>query len=256
MVLLALVLLNLPGQTAARFKLALSSLFLPLFGIAGSSQQLLSKGADSLMSRPELARENQELRRENQQLRLLAQQGAEAARENNRLREMLGWQQRSPWKTKSARIVLHDPANWWRTVEIDLGTRDGISNNLPVLDPGGALVGRVLSAGLTRSQVVLLGDPNCRVAALVLNERRDQGILGTATALGNDLVELNFFGQSVDLKPGQPVVTSGLGTVFPKGILIGNIVDFMPVEYGMYTQARVKLAAHLHSLEEVWVVIP
>ena len=104
------------------------------------------------------------LRRENQQLRIQAMQAEETARENDRLRQLLGWQRQAPWKLKLARVVLREPANWWRTVQIDLGSRDGMRVNLPVLTAEG-LVGRISSVSLTRSQVVLLGDPDCKVAA-------------------------------------------------------------------------------------------
>ncbi len=49
---------------------------------------------------------------------------------------------RHPWKLKLANVILRDPANWWRTLQIDLGSRDGVRENLPVLTPDG-LVGRV-----------------------------------------------------------------------------------------------------------------
>lgn len=255
MVLLTLVVLNLPSQAAVRLKLAISSLFLPLFGLAGASQQILVKGPDYLLPRREVIRELEQLRRENQELRLLAAHGTEAVRENNRLRGLIGWQQQAPWKLKPARVVLRDPANWWRSVQIDLGSRDGLRADIPVLTPDG-LVGRVASVGLTRSQVLLLGDPKCLVSAVVENQQRDQGILGSGSPLDNDVVELNYLARSADVKPGQSVRTSGLGGVFPQGIPIGKIVDTRPVEYGLYTQARVKLAAHLSGLDEVWVLLP
>jgi rod shape-determining protein MreC len=254
-VLLTLVVLNLPSQTAARLKLALGSLFLPLFGLAGSAQPLASKSVDVITPRSELARQNELLRRENQQLRLQAAQWQEASRENARLRDLLAWQRQSPWKLKLARVVSREPANWWRAVQIDLGSKDGLLENLPVLTQEG-LVGRVASVGLTRSQVLLVGDPNCRVSALVDNEKHDQGVLGAAGPLENDLVELTYLPRAVDVKPGQAVVTSGLGGVFPRGIFIGKIVDSRPTEFGLYSQARVKLAISLGALQEVWVLMP
>jgi rod shape-determining protein MreC len=57
------------------------------------------------------------------------------------------------------------------------------------------------------------------------------------------------------IRLGQSVVTSGLGTVFPRGILVGHIIDTNNIGFGLYTEARVKLAADLGNLEEVWVVL-
>jgi rod shape-determining protein MreC len=182
-------------------------------------------------------------------------QAAASARENSQLRSLLGWQQQAPWKLKLANVIMRDPANWWRTVQIDLGSRDGIQTNLPVLTAEG-LVGRVSAVGYTRSQVVLIGDPNCRVSALVENPAHDMGIVSAGGLLDTSLVDLTYLSGNASLKPGQNVITSGLGGVFPKGIPIGQVVDSRPVEFGLYTEARVKLAADLGALEQVWVLFP
>ncbi len=254
-VLVTLVILNLPRQTTARLKLGIGGLFLPLFGLAGTTHELASSTGDSLVSRSELLRQNDSLRRENRQLRLQAMQADETARENDRLHKLLAWQRQAPWKLKLARVVLRDPANWWRTVQIDLGSRDGVKVNMPVLTPEG-LVGRVASVSLTRSQVTLLGDPNCKVAARVENDTHDTGIIGASGPLDSDLVDLGYLSRNANLKPAQSVVTSGEGGIFPKGIPIGKIVDVEPVDYGLRAEARVKLAANLNALEEVWVMFP
>jgi rod shape-determining protein MreC len=254
-VALTLIILNLPAHTSARLKLAIGSLFLPLFGLASYSHQVGDKTGEVLVPRSELARQNEALRREQQQHRLESLQAGEMARENARLRNLLGWQQKAPWKLKLARVVLREPANWWRTVQIDLGSRDGARVNLAVLTAEG-LVGRIASVSFTRSQVVLLGDPDCKAAALVEDGARDTGVIEDASALDSALVTMAYLPKDANLKPGQRVLTSGLGGIFPKGIPIGKIVDFAPVDYGLYTEARVKLAANLSALEEVWVLFP
>ena len=254
-VLLTLVILNLPSQTTARLKLGIGSVLLPLFGLASSTQQLAGAAEDAVTPRRELLRQNESLLRKNQQLRLQVAQAEEISRENARLRQLFGWQRQAPWKLKLAKVVLRDPANWWRTVQIDLGSRDGLRVNLPVLTTDG-LVGRISSVSLTRSQVTLLGDPNCKVAARVENDTRDTGIIGASGPLETDLVELGYLSRNANLKPAQNVVTSGEGGIFPPGIPIGKIVDVQPVDYGSRTEARVKLAANLNALEEVWVMFP
>jgi len=238
--LLALLILSLPPRVTARLKLAAGSLFLPLFGLANTTQQLPADLANTVLPRRELLRQIENFRTTNEVLEVQALQAAAIARENSQLRALVGWQQQVPWKLKLANVIMRDPANWWRTVQIDLGSRDGLRENLPVLTAAG-LVGRVSSVGLTRSQVVLIGDPNCRVSVLVENPA---------------LVDLTYLSGNANLKPGQNVITSGLGGVFPKGIPIGQMVDSRPVEFGLYTEARVKLAADLGALEQVWVLFP
>jgi rod shape-determining protein MreC len=253
--LVTVLIFSLPSRATSRLKLAVGSLFLPLFGLVNTGQQLPVSLADNILPRRELLKQIDNLQRENQRLQTLQLQNAAIAREDDQLRSMLGWQRQAPWKLKLANVVMRDPANWWRTVEIDLGSRDGLTNNLPVLTNDG-LVGRVASVGLTRSQVVLLGDPNCRVSALVENPAHDIGILSASSPLDNSLAELTYLSGSANLKSGQSVVTSGLGGIFPKGIPIGQIVDARPVEFGLYSEARVKLNANLGALEQAWVLFP
>jgi rod shape-determining protein MreC len=253
--LAALLIFSLPPRATSRLKLAIGSLFLPLFGLANNAQQLPADLADSILPRRELLKQIDNLRRENQQLKVQSLQAAATTRENDQLHSLVGWPKQTPWKLKLANVVMRDPANWWRTVEIDLGSRDGIQTNLPVLTADG-LVGRISSVGLTRSQVVLLGDPDCKTSALVENPAHDTGVISASGPLDNSLVELTYLSGSANLKSGQSVITSGLGGVFPKGIPIGQIVDARPVEFGLYTEARVKLSANLGALEQVWVLFP
>lgn len=253
--LAAVLVLSLPSSATSRLKLAIGSLFLPLFGLANTGQQLPADLVNSVLPRRELLKEIDGLRRENQQLKVQQLQANAIANENEQLRDLLGWAKQQPWRLKLANVVTRDPANWWRTIQIDLGSRDGLTVNLPVMTSDG-LVGRISSVGLTRSQVILIGDPDCHVSALVEDAAQDTGILSASGPLDSSLADLTYLASGANLKSGQPVVTSGFGGIFPKGIPLGAIVDSRPVEYGLYTQARVKLNVNLGALEEVWVLMP
>jgi rod shape-determining protein MreC len=255
-VLVTLAIFSLPPRATSRLKLAVGSLFLPLFGLANTTQQLPVIAADAILSRRELIQQNESLRRENQQLKFLQLQSAATARENDQLRAAIGWQQQKPWKLKLANVVMRDPANWWRTAQIDLGSRNGLTVNLPILSPEGFLIGRVSAVDQFKSQIILIGDPNCRVSARVENPTHDIGVLGAGGPLDDSLVGLSYLSSGANLKSGQSVVTSGEGGIFPPGIPIGQIVDAQQVEFGLYTEARVKLNANLGALEEVWVLFP
>src|ERR1051326_78843 len=251
-VLLTLTIMNLPSQTKARVKQGIGSLFAPPFGLTRTAKKAANRAGDYVVPRGELIKQNEALRHENQQLKLQLQEAEKGVKENDRLRQLLALQQRNPLKLRLANVVLREPANWWRTMRIDLGTRDGLSNNLPVLTVEGFLAGRIASVSLTSSQVVLLGDPNCKVHARV-EETGDTGVLGASGPLDSEFVEMNYLSKSANLKPGQNVKTSGEGGIFPRDIPVGKIVDTHSVEYGLATVARVKLAANLNGLEQVWV---
>ena len=259
-IVLTIIALKLPSRTATQVKLAIGSLFLPLFGLAGSAQQAAERGGNAIVPRGELLRQNEQFRRENAGLKVQLQRQQELDRENERLRAMLAFQKRAPWKLKAAHVIGRDPANWWRNVQIDLGRRDGLRPDLPVLTQEG-LVGRISEVSETRARVVLLGDPNCRVSALVRDPQTrksvDMGVIaGGLGVLDESMVELSYLSHSSEARPGHVVQTSGMGGIFPTGINIGQIVDLRAAEFGLLKVARVKLAVRLNLLEEVWVMMP
>jgi rod shape-determining protein MreC len=253
--LLALLALNLPDRTAHRVKLAVSALYLPLFGLAGSVQGLIDQAGGLMVPRKSLLREMDALRRENGALRLRMAQFEEAWIENERLRAALEWQGRMPWRMRAARVVGQDPSNWWRNIHIDLGSRDGIRPNFNVLTAEG-LVGRVSEVGFARSRVVMLGDPGCRVAAQVQETREKGSIMASASSLDRLVVELTYLPGTAVCRPGHRVITSGDGGIFTNGIPVGTIIEVQTNEFGLYLEARVRLAANLNRLDEVWVMIP
>ena len=253
---LTLVLLNLPPNPAGRLKLAVGGLFLPLFGLAGSGQSFVDRASYALLTRATLIAEVERLRKENAELRLAALQAQGALAENARLRAALAWSPKPPWKRRAARVVGREPTTFWRSVTLDYGVRDGAQVNQPVLTSDG-LVGRLREVGPTQSQVALIGDPDCGVS-VVIGETRDNAIIQEArsAAIGDGYVTLRTLQNSPGILAGHTVLTSGLGGVFPKDIPVGQVVDTRSVDGGLYTEARVKLAANLNRLEEVWVLTP
>lgn len=252
---LLLVLLNLPAETAGRLKRAMGGVFVPLFGLSGASRSFVDAVALRAQPRSTLIAEIQRLSAENAELRIRAAQGEVARAENDRLMAQLGASPTGPWKLRPARVVGRDASNWWRTLRIDAGSRDGLQPDLPVMT-GEGLVGRIARVGLSQSEVVLVGDADCGVATLVA-ETRDHGMIhGGQSTLDLGEVEWNSLRFSPDLLAGQTIVTSGLGGVFPKGLVVGRVLDVREVDGGLYSSARIRLAANLNRLEEVWVLLP
>ena len=254
--LLALIVLNLPHHAASQIKLAIGGFFLPLFGLSRSSQQLAKEAGDAVTTRAELLRENQELRRTNQVLQVLSSQAQATLAENDRLRDMLGWQRQSPWRDhlRLASVIARDPANWWQIIQIDLGSRDGMKMDLPVLTPTGELIGRISAVSLTRSEVMLVGDVNCRISARVENSGETGIIVGGASTVDHTLVTLSYLSGVGQLKPGQAVLTSGMG-VFPGGIRIGRLAEESHMTEQGFAEVTLKLWADPGALDEVWVLM-
>lgn len=252
---LLVVLLNLPPSAAARLKLAIGSIFLPLLGLSGAANSFVDDLSMRVLPRSSLIAQVRELERENQTLRLEASQGRIALEENIRLRQQMLARPEGPWKWQLARVVGRDPTTWWRTVQIDYGARRGAQLNQAVVTPQG-LVGRISFVGEHFSRVALLGDADCQVTAII-QETRDFGVIkGPQATLQAGILEWTALRSSPDVMAGQTVMTSGEGGVFPKGLVVGQILDTRSVQAGLYTVARVRLAVDLGRLEEVWVLSP
>ncbi len=254
---LTVVLLNLPPGASSRLKLALGSVFLPLFGLAGSASTFVDRASWALIPKKVAIAEIHRLQRENDQLKLAAQEGADALQENQRLRQQLNWLPRSGWagRLKPARIVGRDPTIWWRTCTIDIGSRHGVRPKLPVLTTDG-LVGQTGQVTETQTQVILVGDPACGVSVHVQNETKDQGFISGSqvSVLDQSVVGVSFLQINRRILAGQTLVTSGLGSVFPRGIPVGTVLDTQ-IHDGLFTQARIRLAADIGRLQEVWVML-
>ena len=252
------LLLVMPEGARARLKSAIGGLFLPVIGISTTGQvaleslgQLGATDAESFPTNQALGQAAgapptpAELQLDNERL----------AEENRQLREAVEWERRIPWETKLARVVGRDPFNWWRRIKINLGSNKGVQFNQPVISTQGQLVGRISEVGPLTSWVLLVGDPNCKFSALIKESRSQGGIVSPRKYSADPrVVELTYLPNDVELRPGQAVVTSGLGGGFPKEIPVGQVVDSWVSKNGLYMEARVKMHANLNQLEAVRVL--
>jgi rod shape-determining protein MreC len=214
---------------------------------------------DRLVFQNQLVLENQLLKAQSSTNQLELLRLKELENENARLRQALNFQQSTPWKLKLARVIAREPSNWWRMIMIDAGSSSGVQLNQPVLATQGeaVLIGRVLEVGKWKSKVVLMGDPNCLVSAVV-SETRNSGVIQPmeASSLDPTSVRLSYLsGGQQPLLPGYRVYTSGMGSMFPPGLYIGTIEESVEGEYGLHKEARVRLAVDANLLEEVWILI-
>lgn len=190
---------------------------------------------------------NKELSATNQTLR-----GLEA--ENNQLRNALGYRERAVFQLMPARIIARDASTWYNTIKIDRGTAELIEPDQPVLTEEG-LVGKTTQGVAEHAaSVILISDENCRVAATV-EGTREQGIVkGERTShTGMPVISLNFLSKQANLKPGQKVYTSGIGGVFPSGVLIGAVKEFKVRELDGY--ATIVPAVDLSTIQDVFVIV-
>ena len=227
--------------------------FLAPFLSSGSGiQKQITSVRSNLKSLDNLQAENNSLRVENRSLKATNQALRDVEHEVNRLRHGLNYRERSVFKLMAAEIVTRDSSTWWHTVTINRGKEDGIETDMAVVTDEG-LVGKTTTVSEKISVVLLISDENCKVAASV-EGTREQGIVSGERVTGglNPLLDLNFLSKQADLKPGQKAYTSGVGGVFPSGLLIGAVKNFRVRE--LDGQAQLTPAVDLSHLEDVFVV--
>ena len=203
-----------------------------------------------------LEAENQRLKVDNDQFRATNQalRGVEA--ENIRIKSALGYQGTSPFTLVSAHVIGRSPSNWWSTVVIDKGSQDLVQEGLAVVTPDG-LVGKIVNLSEHSASVLLLSDENCKVAGSVEGSK-EQGIVrvevhGQRTSNSiQPTMTLNFLSRFAPLRAGQKVLTSGAGSVYPPGILIGQIVEFKSRE--LDGQAVIDPSVDIAALSDVFVI--
>ncbi len=244
--------LSFGTETTRRFQASVYQWLAPFFTTGSGLQKQITSVRTGLKSLEELERENSTLQVENRQLRATNQALRDVEHEVNRLRHALNYRERSVFKLVPAEIVTRDSSTWWHTVTVNRGKEDRIESDMPVVTDEG-LVGKTTTVSNTISVVLLVTDENCKVAASV-EGTREQGIVSGERVTGGltPLLDLNFLTKQANLQPGQKAYTSGVGGVFPSGLLIGTVKTFRVRE--LDGQAQLAPAVDLSRLEDVFVV--
>jgi rod shape-determining protein MreC len=198
--------------------------------------------------------ENAGLRERNRQLEVSLQESQHLAAEAERLRRMVGLQEQLSMETIVAQVVGRDGVPWFRTFTINRGTADGVKLEAPVLASSG-VVGRVISVVPHAAKVQLLLDRQAGVMVEIQSTGATgvtEGQVGLADTGSRDLL-LKYVGGLADVKLGEPVVTSGLDQVYPKGLMVGR-VSKVGTGDGLFKEIHVTPSVQFDQVEEVLVV--
>ena len=190
--------------------------------------------------------ENERLKERVGELTLELGSYSEAVRENERLRELLGFRERSGYDAVSAEVVARDPNNWTGAFLMNRGTEAGIEEGAAVCSSRG-LIGKVTESSEGRSAAMVITHPAFKTGAMIRGLR----INGIVTGQGQDRLKMLYLPLDSEIELGQIVVTSGFSRVFPKGIVIGEVISVDKSRSGLYKYAVLKPSAGLFSQEEV-----
>lgn len=147
-----------------------------------------------------------------------------------------------------ANVIGFDHSNWSRVMIIDKGGDDKITINSNVVTSRG-LVGRIVEITPGYSKVMLITDARSSVDALV-QRSRDRGIVA---GVNQGYCEMNYFPIDSDVREGDIIISSGMGGVVQKGLIIGKVIKVSDDGVGLFKNVRIAPSTNLNRLEEVFV---
>ena len=194
-------------------------------------------------------KENIRLNDQNRQLQRELVALSEVRLENQRLRRLLEFVDEVKRPVLPARVVAEDISSWARTIVIDKGTEMGLREGLPVVVAEG-VVGRIIKTAANSSRVLLITDASSAVASMIQRTRTR----GVARGLGGNLA-LEYASREDDLQVDDLLITSGMGGVFPKGLVLGQVVLIEQGQFGLFQKVEIVPSTDFSRLEEVLVLL-
>jgi rod shape-determining protein MreC len=181
----------------------------------------------------------------------------ELRRENEELREQLGFAQGLPFRYIAAQVIARDPSNQFSTITVNRGSIHGMREGMPVIAFQGGLqglVGRVVLVSLVSSIVQPITDPNSYVAARLQSSRFDGLVAGSQ--VGADTLTMSYVKKLAvnEVQYGELVVSSGMGQLFPEGIHIGRVREMSAKGYEASLELEVEPIVDFSRLEYVYII--
>ena len=224
----------------------------PLQELVVDASRRLAEGAAAVGELARLRQENQALRQQLEELRLQLQLLNRSAVENQQLRQALQLAPPPGWRVVAAEIIVRRPARWYAQVLLNRGEGDGLRQDAPVIAPQG-LVGHVVSLTARTATVQLLTDVEASVGGLVVRT----GDLVLVEGMGEGArLHVKSLGGQASFGPGDVVVTSGLGGVYPRGLVVGTLREVREIPGGLGREGWLVPGVDVDRLAVVHVLVP
>lgn len=248
-----LLILLLPDGCTARIKGLFKNALTPVQSAVLKGSRSLKAGVDTVRGFGGMAEENRRLKGELVRLQAEARLTKNIEKENLRIRRLLSFHTKQVRVLIPAEIAARSINGWWQSVRISKGLKDHVDSNRAVISPDG-LVGRTAEVSGHTAEVLLLSDPACKVSARVSRT----GSFGLVTGQGVNrkgypTAKMRFIHKDTPIRVGDEVVTSGLGGVFPRDVLIGRIEAIYMEESGLYQEADILPHAVINLTDVVFV---
>lgn len=194
--------------------------------------------------------ENERLKKELAQAKAQNSQLEELVVENQKLRKLLGLKQGGyKFKLIPAEIVARSPSNWFEGVLINKGTKDGLKEDMAVINTQG-VVGRTVEVGRNTAKVLLLTDPESAISAIDQRSRDMGVVIGQSV----DPPLIKYILSTAQIQEGDLVVTGGMSEVFPKGLKVGKVSKVEKNDYDIFQKVEIQPAVDFGKLGELFVI--
>ena len=226
----------------------------PIQSAISKAGQVFSEYLYRVKLRSNIEYEYNQLKAQNDELILRSLLYEELEEENAQLRALLGeYETRASMNPVLARVIASESGNYFSTFTINKGRKDGIDDQMAVITSEG-LVGYVYEVFDTTSKVITIIDDQASLAALIESSRDQGAIKGTLGSTGEPLCRMSYLSADSVPRPGDRVITSGVGVSFPKGLLIGYVRESTRAIEDNKHYIVVEPAADFEHIENVLVL--
>lgn len=246
---------NLPLSVSRRIKAVFRDMLAPLHESVSTARGRWREGYRVIRGMSDLVEQNRRLSAELVHLRNLVRDMRALESENDELRRQLDFLRRAHNQLLPCEVISRDPGGWWHSMRINRGAADGVRSNMAVITTEG-LAGRTIEVSLRTADVLLISDPNCKVSARIPRTGAFGIVAGAGISAGSRVsCVMDYINKDIPILEGDEVVTSGLGGVFPKGLLLGYVEKVWRDSSGLYQRAEIVPSADLGRLSYVFVVL-
>lgn len=201
-----------------------------------------------------LAAENEVLKKQIAEMEDTARQAESVSRENQRLRKGMNLQEtHEDYVLVDAYIIGWNSSDWENTLTINRGTNSGIQRNMCAVTENGEVVGLVTDVGINYAEVTTILDSTLEISGTIASSGYNGMVRGGYIDGHETLLQMNYLPSAAIIRNKEQVVTSG-STVYPRGLIMGNVVDAGFEETGIAKYALLDPAAEISSLEQIFII--
>ena len=243
------------SKVTIQFKSAFYGILYPFQFVGVRSITLVKEFFSSIEKNKQLQEELAQVKKMLEQYEQSQYEYEEIKRENRRLRNLIGIQSDMQYETVIAEIVAKSPQDYYKTLIVNRGKNSGIEKWMPVVayqNETRCVVGKVIDVQQFSARIQPLIDQSSYIGVMLM-ESRYSGILQGQSPISDNCL-MQYVDRRSEINYGDLVITSGMGGVFPKGIIVGEIVSVSKKRYGIFQEAIVKPVVDYGRLEEVYII--